>query len=311
MLHKALDNFFQAPFTITKISGGFSAASNYMIVAKKKRYVLRQYPAEYPLNEVEKEFYALEHGAEIGIAPSIYHIFLEDRAILMDYIGKPWTMSQAKQPNSCQKMALALRQLHGMSRNPFVSLSVQEKTERFYQQPFIKPSESLPKEAIQLIRQGNVALGNLPHRELTTIHGDLNPRNIFLTDKEVLLIDWSETNWDDPFYDLSSIALLHDYSLKEETFFLETYLQHSMTEAELKHYLIVKKIQLATLSLTCYGITKNLLFQFPEQRIDASAPLKSLHHYIAAFAKNDPNLPAQFFFELAQGALDSALELHY
>lgn len=260
----------------------------------------------FPSTHIHEHYPCSERASELGIAPHVYQTFLAHRAILMDYIDQPTlTFGQAKQASSCVKVAHALHKVHAMNKNPYVFLSVQEKMEKLCEQPYINRSDSLPKEAIGLIRQGNVELGSL-RIEKRSIHGDLNPRNIFLTDTGIFFIDWSETNWDDPFYDLTGFALLNGLNSEEEFSLLETYLQHSLSSEEKKHYLIVKKIQLAALALTCYAITKNLLHQFSEQLIDPTTPLKSWHHYVTEFAKNDPHLSAQFFCELARCALKDA-----
>lgn len=308
--HKILEQYFQKPLdrhSISLLSGGYSEAANFSIEIDDKGYVLRIYKNDQSPSKVQREFYALQEGAKVGISPRIHCIFAEDKAILMDYIsGNTISIDQAKQRANCIKIAEALRKAHAIEKNPYPRTSFQDRMEARY----VKLSKhiedkNLITEAIHLIRLGNAEMVNMSVKKVN-IHGDLNPRNIFITDQSALFIDWCDTNWEDPFYDLTHFSLLHGYNFEEEQLLLSTYLQHNPTEEEQRHFLIIKKINLANLCLTCHYVMNSLLSKFPHQSIDSRVPLKKVSYYVELFANNRSELPAQFFFELAQCALESA-----
>ncbi len=312
--HKILEQYFQKPLdsqSIILLSGGFSKATNSSVNIDNKRYVLRIYKNDQSSNsEIQREFYALQEGAKVGISPRIHSIFAKDKAILMDYVsGNTISIDQAKQCANCIKIAEALRKAHAIEKNPYPPISLQARMEALY----IELSKQIEDinfitEAIHFIRLGNAQMANMNVKK-ANIHGDLNPRNIFITHQSVLFIDWCDTNWEDPFYDLTNFSLLHGYSFEEEQLLLSTYLQHNPTEEEQRHFSTIKQINLASLCLTCHYIMKSLLFKFPDQSIDSQAPIKEWSYYIELFANSRSELPAQFFFEAAQSALKSAHRL--
>lgn len=120
------------PLAIRKLSGGYSEASNFCLTLDKS-YVLRVYPSDYPLTRIEKEFYMLEESSKLGIAPHVYGIYLEDRAVIMDFIyGQTQTIEQAHLKDNRIKVAIALRKLHATKKNPYVESNFRERMEKLF-----------------------------------------------------------------------------------------------------------------------------------------------------------------------------------
>jgi tRNA A-37 threonylcarbamoyl transferase component Bud32 len=305
-LARTLPGLPKDKISIKPLSGGYSDATNFLIEADGKRYVLRMHKRDETEKRIQREFYALHEASKAGICPHLYSLKPDDNAVLMEYIeGKTITIEQAKLPNSCRKIAKALRTAHAIKRNPNSRSSTIDRIEAMYTDvcKYLKNKDSA-HEAIQIIRKNSEVLSKM-HVTKVNLHGDLNPRNIFITEHGVRFIDWFNTNWEDPFYDLCCFALLHDYNDKEEDLLLECYLHHTATPEDKRHYKLVKEITLANFCLTGHLIMAKLLSVQP-QKIDSSSTLKGWSYYVQAFANNDTELTAQIFCDWAKCALTDA-----
>ncbi len=65
-------------------------------------------------------------------------------------------------------------------------------------------SQNLFQTVTNLLRQQKNFLNNT---SLVLTHGDINPKNLILTDRKLALIDWSEAHLNNPLYDLSCLYL--------------------------------------------------------------------------------------------------------
>lgn len=285
---------------ITPLLAGYSDAQNYLVNASGKPYVLRVFAETELPADLKRELHGMQVGAKLGIAPRVHHVSTDDRAILMDYIeGGTVTLAQIKQPENIVKIAKALRTVHATVQNPYPSASFNDKMEGYYQ--MLKEHSlinSAVTEAISRIRIIHEKLAQDVSQKVST-HGDLNPRNIFLTGEGIRLIDWAECNWEDPFYDLTCLTLMNDYSEKEEALLLESYFERLPTTKEKERYSLVKKARLAGSCL----VSELLLSQMTQKDLDPAMPLKDWSHYIQLFASNQEKLPPQFFYDLSRLAL--------
>ncbi len=292
--------FPEEQVAIAPLLAGYSDAKNYLVNTSGKSYVLRVLAETELPCDLKRELHGMQEGSKLGIAPHIHHVSADGRAILMDYIdGGTVTLAQIKQPENIVKIAKTLRAVHATAKNPYPSASFNEKMEGYYQ--ILKERSlinSAVTEAILRIRTIHEKLA-LDDSEKVSTHGDLNPRNIFLTGNEIKLIDWAECNWEDPFYDLTCLTLMNDYSEKEEALLLESYLEHSPTNKEKERYFLVKKTRLAGSCL----VSELLLSQMTKKDLDSAMPLKDWSHYIQLFASNQEELPPQFFYDLSRLAL--------
>lgn len=286
--------------TFTPLAGGYSGALTLRVDG---RYVLRVQDTLENDKRVQRELFAMKEADRLGIGPHIHHVGFKDRAVLMDYIeGGTLTIDRAKQPENCLKVAHALRKAHGTPRNPYPRSSFKERIEALYEELKDHIPSRYITEAIERARKLNkdIKNGALPK---ANIHGDLNSRNIFITDKGAIFIDWSQTNWEDPFYDLSCFAIMHDYNREQERLLLANYLGNPPTKAQQKHYDCIKKINLAHLCLTCHYIMYEQLQKNP-QKIDESAAIRPWSYYARTFADDQSSLAPQFFYEAGISALN-------
>lgn len=291
-------------FEIVPLLGGNSLSKNYLITTSSQKYVLRsmEHKSEQRSNA---EIYAMLAADALAIGPKIYNAYPADRMLLMDYVeSKPWNMSEAQKPENCLKIADVLRKAHTIPRSPYQDTTRFEVMEKFYNElRVIAPIRIYVDAAIMGVRTGYNALKNVPGSHPTTIHNDLNPGNILVTqDDKILLIDWEGTNWEDPFYDLSYFAIMHGYNGEHEHLLLSGYLGKEPSQDELLRYSLTKKGNLARLAMSCFYIA----FVQCKGAVDLNSPLKNLNSYIAAFSEKsyDGLSKEQFFFNFGRAFLN-------
>ena len=247
----------------------------------------------------------MQEAAKKGIAPHVYVVAKDNHAVLMDFIeGHTATVELAKDPANCRKIAEALRTAHTIPQNPHTEECFRERIEQVFDS--LRDKE-LAREAFALFRRCFDELENMNGHKFN-IHGDLNPRNIFITAQDVKFIDWFETRWADPFYDLSCFVLFHDYSNQEELVLLENYLQHAPSVEEKRRYYLAKTVNLTDFCITGHLFAQHMQLACP-QSFDPSTPLKDWSAYVQMFAKNAGELQAPFFHEWARASLKYAQQV--
>lgn len=305
-----LERYFQNPvdqkISISLLKGGYSSATIYRVKYLDKDYVLRLYQDDRPFAEVQKEFFALLEGSNLGLAPKIYGIFWDEKAILMDFVKeKTLSIGQIKNPDLIEKMAQAIQKVHAME-NPYLTYDLKTKVNWFHGELTKRfGNKAIFNEATQLFQLSSEELMRKEAPKVT-IHGDLNPNNIFFTEEGIKFIDWPETMRDDPFFDLTWFSLLNGLTEEEERYFLESYFKRLPTFEEDERFIIVKKMNLANLCLTCLHIAHRLSYELPEQALNFEAIPKDWDYYIGLFANNGKKLSAQFFLGFAEAALEYA-----
>lgn len=260
---------------IIPLTGGYSGSQHYQIV--ERNLVLKIYPKGY---QPKRELAVMLQAAEIGIAPKIHWISEDRRAVLMDWIEGHWlTIAEAKKPETIIAVGAALRKVHALPQSPYIRRNSPEELIEYLNvfPPELAPAMEKKKEL------------RLPENSpKVTTHGDLNPRNIFLTPQGVQLIDWSETCFDDPFFDLTTFAILHDLNEAEETLLLQTYIGNRIYRVEKERYDLVKKINLIDQAI-------NLIFLANQLSDDLqNGPVESGSYYVTRFAEETLS-PQEFY----------------
>ena len=299
-------SIYAAEVSLKEFSGGYSGNRNFLIDVDQEKFVLRAFDPDERLQNIQREIYVQKEAAERGVAPRILSVCDNSRALMVAYIPeRPLTLDETKEKRSIQMVAKALRTVHSIPQSPYPRSRFLERQEHLYAHLCTLVKDKQPAErAIAMMRANEAKLSEMIIRQ-ATIHGDLNPRNVFFTPDGVLLIDWSETNWEDPFYDLTCFALLHDYSLEQERELLTQYLQHEPSSQEQEHYKRIKQSNLAAICLTGQMISFELQSRTHE-KVDLDEPLQKWSFFAKAFAKPDNPLSAQFFMNWARCALERA-----
>jgi thiamine kinase-like enzyme len=269
------------------LTGGYSGAQHYKIVDGARNLVLKLYPKGYPESkQAKRELATMLHASRAGIAPKIHWVSDDRRAVLMDCAEGKWlSMAEAKKPENIIAMANTLRQVHELPKSPLVRQSTEARMEELFE--ILKCGYHIPPELERAIerKKGLHVPENGPK---VTIHGDLNPRNIFLTEKGVKLIDWSETCWEDPFFDLACFALLHNLNEEEEELFLHTYLGSS---EEKGRYHLVKEISLIDQAVNLIYLANSLSDDLQD------GPVEEWSFYTTLFAESAENLTPQLLYD--------------
>lgn len=307
-LSRCFPDVSKTEIKITELKGGFSQASLYKIEVANKIYVLRVLQCLEVNNQDELELFCMIEAAKKGISPQIIFVSPDRKTIVMEFVeGKTLTIEQANDPENIIRMAKSIHTAHQITEHEMEGLSLLSKAMQCFS---IILQELAPKdEIIQAYHLVETLTQKLSTFNISKvlIHGDLNPRNIFIKNSQVFLIDWAETTMEDPFYDLAYFSLKSSLSQKNERFLLQSYLQHSPSQEELIRFQLHKRIHHAFWSLTDLYLANLELEKHPEQQIDQNHPLQSWKSYQKSFADME-NLSAQYFYDLSRLNYKLALE---
>jgi len=169
---------------------------NYLLTTEKKKYILRKFLRTDIDRNFEFEIQKLAYEHTITAEP----IILEDTFIVSEFLEGTHLNKLPKQ--ELKKLAEVLKTLHTIEidKDP-IELHITIKTDEV-------------KEALDTI--------TTYEKEYVLCHNDLNPQNIFFTDK-VKLIDWEYAGVNDRYFDLACVCVEFDLNKKDEAYFLGSY----------------------------------------------------------------------------------------
>ncbi len=294
---------------IKLLAGGYSNAANVYLEIAGTPYVFRVTSEQDSPTKRNAELFAMREAAAAEAAPTIRWISADGHGILMDYIpGGTLSIEQARQPEFIVHFAHLLRKVHALPINPYWAPSFKSQMEEFYWlYSHTDSKRSIWDDAIAIIREGALQLQNL-NAPMVNTHGDLNPRNILVSDQGIYVIDWGDGMYTDPFHDLGFFSIMMDYNSTQEAFLLECYLGHLPTVDESERFRIAKRMNFARLTLSGQDIG-NLLSADQNGDSTVLGPLREWSYYARTFADGKTALTAQFFWGQAQVALDCAKAL--
>lgn len=291
---------------IVPLLGGHSNLT-LKIITPTADHVLRLKDKDTTPINLKRELHAMEAAVEQGVAPQIFYVSNDQRAVLMEYIKKD-TLSyqEAHDPLNCIVIAQTISKIHSTPKNPFIEDTINETAIAVYNTIANIPEiHAELQDALALMERHTSELESLSTQKVN-IHGELNPRNIFITEKGAVFIDWEYAGWEDPFFDLSYCALRLDYNTEEEMLFLESYLQRAPNPEELERYFLTKKIHLSQLCI--YFHYFSLKFNNGQVLTNHSSPLNEISYYMEKFLAqqdSDDGL-AQFYYDFAEVCLQLA-----
>lgn len=296
----------QKEISLRPLTAGWSRAKLYQLNAADKQYALRLQNLAKPQRLTE--CYIVERASEAGITPHVHHIDWQRGVILMDFIngGETIRFDQACQLENIRTLAAAVRTAHTIPKAPYSMDRLIHKIRKYYSA--IKGWDLIDSEmkaAMETVEELYADLDAQNH-PCCMIHGDLHVKNIFLSASgKILLIDWEETRFDDPFFDLAYSSCTLNFDAKQQDAYLEAYLSHSPTSEEWKHYLLCKNITALAFHFELLELAFMLSDQEPFER--TQEPLMPWAWYMERFTESAEQLPAAFIYAWAQ----SAKQLYY
>lgn len=303
--HSAAENL-----EISILHGGYSHTNTCLLLkVYNKEYVFRVKKAGAPLEDLQRELYAVRTTAVLKIAPAILYVTADLLGVLMEYVPThTLSMKQSRNPENIKIIADALRAAHSIAQNPHYEKSGIESVVEAYNAikdiPAIQP---LVSEAMQLVYAYDRLLEQCNGNK-ANIHGDLNSRNILLHNQRIYIIDWDYVSWEDPFMDISYLAMRLDYTHQQEMMLLEYYLEHTPTSQDIERYYHSKQLNYAELAV--------YFFYFAIQNKkegcnwDLITPVKPWSEYANAFVDQYENVidVSQYFYDQARCLLNKAVK---
>lgn len=286
--------------------GGYSYAKNFQIDAQGKFYVLRMQKESESTFKLQKELYMMVQASNLAIAPKLHYVSDDGKCTIMEFIeGGTLTLSKAKNQEFAYNFGKTISKLHQIPKDEkFCEMTLIKTMQNFYlefepaRKKYEKLELNIPDLALKVLHEHNADLERL-NQVKVNIHGDLNPRNILSSNGNILLIDWTENLFEDPFHDLAYYAILVDYDEHLEEILLKSYLNRSLTKDDLKRYHLCKKMQFARLALGASYVALQRMDLYGET-IDQTTVLKNWREYMDLFASGRDDLGAQFFYEVAR-----------
>lgn len=183
--------------------------STYLVEFKNETFVVKLLDKESSLSDILLIFHAYQKAAELGVGPSILHLDITNRALVMDYI-KP-----ADAPPD-PKIALSLLKIfhRRIDNEPFSTIKQRIEEIGIKDPDYIH----LFDEASERISRIEQAVGP----PTAYCHFDFHKNNIVMGAKGVFLIDFDDAGPGHPFYDLAKIYLYESNENKQDI--LEHYL---------------------------------------------------------------------------------------
>ncbi len=299
-------NIPESQVKVKILEGGYSADQKYTLEFKDKKYVLKVY-ANSKNYDPKSELYMMQKAGDLGVGPKIIYIDKDSRYVVMEFIkGGTLSFDDTHLLENCIKIAQGIRKIHSIEKNPYPNVQkLPLYTEAYY---FLVSKIGHNKnldDCFKIMVDSYAALDKFQN-PLVSIHGDLNPRNIFLTQKGAKFIDWSLTNWEDPFYDLAYFSMMTAYTPELEETLLETYLGRVPHMDEWKRFHIQKSVAYTIMGITCFYLSyaecekNNRPYELDETLIDWSDIIRGFMDY------DDLSAAAQGLYNVAISATNEA-----
>ncbi len=254
-----------------QLIGGLSKNTQYLWTVNNKKYVVRVLGESFPKRKNEINIHSL--AAANAIAPRVYYYDDAYSFIVMDYIeGHTLFLEQAKKIEVLDCIVQKVRSVTQLDAHDFLDEGGWNLCARINQDyNTIKNQQDVKLNS--MIEQTFNAMNNI-HQKLETqqrplvfCHNDLNYRNIFFTEKDVIFIDWEMAGMNYEFYDLAYYSVFSCLHEADDYYLLTKYLQHIPSADELDYFKDIK------LMIRCCNSFYVLAFL---EHIPTSIPMESI-----------------------------------
>ena len=212
---------------LSVLSGGITNR-NFLVEAPdlSERYVIRMGGTDTHLLGIsrEAEQAATTAAASVGVGPDVVAFIRPEGYLLTRFItGSPVSLDQIRQPAMLQRVADALRRIHGGPAIPgiFVPLRIVEGYRALAADRGvpIPPAYERAREAGRRIERALLAspLDPLP------CHNDLLNANFIDEGDRLRIVDWEYAGMGDPFFDLGNFSVNHELPSEADEALLRAY----------------------------------------------------------------------------------------
>ena len=218
-LQQCLPIELQTPTTVfTRIAAGMSEAGVYRVSAADRQFVLKITAPDEGADSWRSKVQVQQSAADAGIAPKVFHIDENRRAVLSELIVDRSFPAQLGNPATrlaaIESLGRMLRSLHALpipqGTKPADAMGFLNTIWNAVAQDFVLPA--FVREAVERLR---VELPPASAGALVMSHNDVNPTNLVFDGERVMLLDWQTTAPNNAYYDLATIAMF--FRLDDET----------------------------------------------------------------------------------------------
>jgi len=248
---------------IKQMTAGLSPDLVFRIIVKGKPYLLRLILRTTTTYEA-RHFASMKAGAEIGIAPQIRYMNIEERILITDFIeAHHFPLEKAK--NIMPGIVKRLHSLPPFSRT-IIWLDFVDRSVTRIQDAKILP-ESVTGEIFQLYKRISEIYPR--DQDLVSSHNDLKPENYIFDGEKAWLVDWEAAFLNDRYMDLSVIANFVVKNDKDEEEYLRTYFGEAVGEyREARFFLMSQIVHMSYFSFIMMLATKGNAVELDNEVID-------------------------------------------
>jgi thiamine kinase-like enzyme len=212
---------------LTALSGGITNRNFLVTVSgSPERYVIRLAGNDTHLLGIsrEVEYAATVAAAGVGVGPEVTAFIRPEGYLVTRFIeGSPVPIEQVREPDTIERVADALRRIHGGPPIPglFVPLRIVDAYKALAQARGVR----IPPEyelAAAIGRRIELACLADPV-ELRSCHNDLLNANFIDDGARIRIVDWEYAGMGDPYFDLGNFSINHELTPDDDANLLGTY----------------------------------------------------------------------------------------
>jgi thiamine kinase-like enzyme len=287
--------------SITPLAGGLSNDKLFLCRTVTNTYVLKLFQPDSPYAKHEIPTHVA--AAQKNLAPAIYAS--GDNFLLMAFINGP-TFRLKERNNksflkSLAKTVSIIEPMHELAQQRQLNV-IQETYDCFYALDKTTPHYNLLQEGKKVVEHIEHFL-QTSNRQFVFCHGDMQPRNFFFNNNNVVLIDWSDGGMYYQWYDLTRASIMCCLSPKSDEYLLAYYLGHSPTTADLQYFKNLKCLH------RYYDAIRLLQYLVTQKPLTPCAlPINSFEQLQIEWAKHDGADYPSDLQELAYAQLQAFLQ---